>query len=815
MYDRQRVARGAGAAIAVWALIGLVFLSSGVAYAVPLAGFGGFNASIGVVEADSLALYPSVGDTSEQDAYPQTVIELSNTQLTDLEAYKDLDVSTVPGFSGTARFRLAGRGDIDSGDVLLKSSALTADDAQFDGFVIEDSGNESVDSSFEIFANDRARLESVNIKAHYLTASSVELSNLALGVCYDSNNDGTWERGPCDGEPSFVENNDAPFADANASPQTAEPGSQVTFDASSSTDVDGSIVSYEWAFGDGTTATGQSVSHAYDSTGTYSATLTVTDNEGAVSSDVVTIRVSSTSGELTADASANQTTANPGELVVFDGIGSSAPDGFVESYEWDFGDGTTATGDLVNHSYGSTGTYTATLTVTSDSGETATDTVEVSIEANGPPTTSISANRTSAKVDEAIALDGSGSSDADGSITSYEWAFDDGTTATGPDATHRYASAGEYTVTLTTQDNDGATSSDTVTVSVAENQPPSASATANRTSAKVDEAVAFDGSASSDSDGTITSYEWAFDDGTIATGPTATHRYSSTGTYNATLTVTDDNGATSTAEVTVSVAENVPPTASVSANRTAVDPDGAIAFDGSASSDSDGSITSYEWTFDDGTTATGSTATHRYSSTGTYNATLTVTDDNGATSTAEVTVEVTTNVAPTVSISANRTTAKEGDPIAFDGSGSSDSDGTTTSYEWDFGDGTTATGPTATHNFSGVGFHTVFLTVTDDDGASTTETVDIEIVDNYAPTAAVTANRTAVTTSEAIAFDATGSSDPDDASLSYQWDFGDGTTATGPTPTHSYGSTGTYTVTVTASDDGGKSDTATVEITVS
>jgi PKD repeat protein len=641
MYDRQRVARGAGAAIAVWALIGLVFLSSGVAYAVPLAGFGGFNASIGVVEADSLALYPSVGDTSEQDAYPQTVIELSNTQLTDLEAYKDLDVSTVPGLSGTARFRLAGRGDIDSGDVLLKSSALTADDAQFDGFVIEDSGNESVDSSFEIFANDRARLESVNIKAHYLTASSVELSNLALGVCYDSNNDGTWERGPCDGEPSFVENNDAPFADANASPQTAEPGSQVTFDASSSTDVDGSIVSYEWAFGDGTTATGQSVSHAYDSTGTYTATLTVTDNEGAVSSDVVTIQVSSTSGELTADASANQTTANPGELVVFDGVGSSAPDGFVESYEWDFGDGTTATGEMAEHSYGSVGTYTATLTVTSDSGETATDTVEVSIEANDAPATSISANRTSTKVDEAVAFDGSGSSDSDGTITSYEWAFDDGTTATGPTATHRYGSAG------------------------------------------------------------------------------------------------------------------------------------------------------------------------------TYNATLTVTDDNGATSTAEVTVEVTTNVAPTVSISANRTTAKESDPIAFDGSGSSDSDGTITSYEWDFGDGTTATGPTATHNFSGVGFHTVFLTVTDDDGASTTETIDIEIVDNYAPTAAVTANRTAVNTSEAIAFDATGSSDQDDASLSYQWDFGDNSTATGPTPTHSYGSTGTYTVTVTVSDDGGKSDTATVEITVS
>ena len=727
MYDRQRVARGAGAAIAIWALIGLVFLSSGVAYAVPLAGIGGFNATIGVVESESLALYPSVGDTSERDAYPQTVIELSDTRLNDLEAYKDLDVSSIPGLTGTARFRLAGRGDIDSGDVLLKSSALTADDAQFDGFAIEDQGNESVDTSFEIFANEGARLENVEIRAHYLTASSVELSSLALGVCYDSDDDGTWERGPCDGAPSFVSNNDAPFADANASPQTAEPGSQITFDASSSTDIDGSIVSYEWAFGDGTTATGQSVSHAYDTAGSYTATLTVTDDDGASSSDVVNIDVMTSSGELTAEAAANRTTADPGQLVVFDGVGSTAPNGFVESYEWDFGDGTTATGDIVEHSYGSTGTYTATLTVTSDSGETATDTVEVSVEANGAPTTAISANRTSAKVDEAVSLDGSGSSDADGTIVSYEWAFGDGTTATGPDATHRYTSAGEYTVTLATQDNDGATSTDTVTVSIAENQPPDASATANRTSAKIDEAVSFDGSGSSDSDGSITSYEWAFGDGTTATGPTATHRYGSAGTYNATLSVTDDNGATSTAEVTVSVAENDPPTADATANRTAVDPDEAVSFDGSGSSDSDGSITSYEWAFGDGTTATGPTATHDFTGLGFYTVDLTVTDEDGASTTDSIDVEIVDNYDPTASASANRTAVNTNESIAFDATGSSDPDDASLTYQWEFGDGTTATGATPTHDYSSTGTYTATVTVSDDDGETDTATVEITV----------------------------------------------------------------------------------------
>ncbi|WP_456789859.1 PKD domain-containing protein, partial [Cellulomonas sp. P5_C5] len=144
----------------------------------------------------------------------------------------------------------------------------------------------------------------------------------------------------------------------------------------------------------------------------------------------------------------------------------------------------------------------------------------------------------------AVDVEGSGSTDPDGTIASYAWSYGDGATATGVDPTaHTYSTAGTYTVTLTVTDDDGATGVATREVTVAPpapNQPPVAAFTATPTGLS----VTVDGSGSSDPDGTVASHAWTFGDGGTATGPTPpAHAYATAGTYTVTLTVTDDDGA--------------------------------------------------------------------------------------------------------------------------------------------------------------------------------------------------------------------------------------------------------------------------------
>jgi PKD repeat protein len=162
------------------------------------------------------------------------------------------------------------------------------------------------------------------------------------------------------------------------------------------------------------------------------------------------------------------------------------------------------------------------------------------------------------------------------------------------------------------------------------NEPPVAVA-GGPYSGLVGEDITFDASGSSDTDGNIVSWEWDFVDGTpTQSGAVVTHSYPSPGNYILVVEVTDDDGATdwSTATVDVDAVPNLPPTA--------VD-DGPwegtasveMTFDGSASFDPDGTIVSWEWTFGDGATGSGSTVTHTYAAPGSYWVTLTVTDDLG------------------------------------------------------------------------------------------------------------------------------------------------------------------------------------------
>ena len=144
------------------------------------------------------------------------------------------------------------------------------------------------------------------------------------------------------------------------------------------------------------------------------------------------------------------------------------------------------------------------------------------------------------------------------------------------------------------------------------------------------------------------------------------------GTYTATLTVTDDQGGTGTATVTgIVVVANQAPTAAAGATPLTVKEDKVVTFSSAGSVDSDGTIASYGWTFGDSGTSTAANPTHTYANPGTYTATLTVTDNNGATGTATVVVTVLANQAPTAVANATPQTVREDKPVAFSSSGSS------------------------------------------------------------------------------------------------------------------------------------------------
>jgi len=251
-------------------------------------------------------------------------------------------------------------------------------------------------------------------------------------------------------------------------------------------------------------------------------------------------------------------------------------------------------------------------------------------------------------------------------------------------------------------------------------------------SGTVNVAITFNGSASSDPDGSVVSYQWNFGDGADAAGAMPVHAYAATGTYTVTLTVTDSDGLTHSAPTTAQVADGSglqSPVARIGGpyRGTVATP---VSFDGSASSDADGTIVSFDWTFGDGTAGSGARPMHVYSSAGGYTVVLTVTDDSGrtgnATTTAEI-VPVVVNQTPTAN-AGGPYAGRRNVPVAFDGSRSSDSDGSVVSYAWDFGDGTRGAGINPTHSYASVGDYSVTLRVTDNGGiASAAATASVSI----------------------------------------------------------------------------------------
>ncbi|MCB0211353.1 MAG: PKD domain-containing protein [Anaerolineae bacterium] len=542
--------------------------------------------------------------------------------------------------------------------------------------------------------------------------------------------------------------------------------------------------------------------------GIYPITLHVTDKDGASGTDTATVTIDSLP---TAKAGGPYNGAEGPPGITFDGSGSFDPDSDTLTYTWNFGDGTPAgNGAAVSHVYLDNGSYTATLTVNDGRGGTATDQATVTIT-NKPPK-AVTGGPYTGNEAQSITFDGSGSSDVSPNDTlSYAWNFGDGTpiVTSGVVVTHAYADNGIYNVSLQVTDDDGGTNTANTTATINNLNPTAEAGGPYITTINV--AVSLTGSGTDVAADTLT-FEWDLNnDGTFETsGLTPSHTWAMPGLKTVTFRVTDDDGGFTTDTATVDVGS--PPTANPGGPYTANE-GSSITFDGSASTDPDGDSLTYLWNFGDGSgTATGVSVSHTYVDEGTYTAaSLTVNDGRGGVSTVPVTVTI-NNVAPTATIIGSYS-GNEGQSITFNGSGNDPGTNDTLTYTWDFGDGTTGSGTTSSHTYNDNGTFTVKLTVTDNSGASGSQSKSVTIAN--VPPSANAGGPYSGNEGSTINFNGGGSSDPGTSdTLTYAWDFGDGATGSGVSVSHMYADNSNYTVILTVTDDDGGTDTDTITVPI-
>ena len=624
-----------------------------------------------------------------------------------------------------------------------------------------------------------------------------------------------------------------PIADAGTN-QTVNGNTTVTLDGTKSRDSDGgNISSYQWIQTSGpiVTLTGANAAKATFTapTSTISDTtltfrLTVKDSDGGASSSATTsVLVKRTNVPPVANAGANQTVIENTTGVILDGSKSIDPDGGkIASYQWTQTAGPTV---KLNESNTITPTFTAPsvkvdttltfkLTVNdSDGGASSSATTNVLVKhVNIPPTAIITpANQTVNENTTNVVLDGSASSDKDGTITSYSW-----TQTSGPSVSLTGGNTSKATFTapsvakdtaltfkLVVTDNDNATSSTTSNVLVKNvNIPPVANAGENQTVNENTTGVTLSASKSYDPDGRIVSYLW-----TQTSGPSVvlTSPNSATTTFTAPsvtkdtsltfrLTVKDDGGAESSATTTVLVKNvNLSPIANAGANQTVNENTTGVKLDGTKSFDRDGTIASYSWVQTAGPTVTltgATTATPTFTAPSVTKDTtltfkLTVTDNDGASSSLTTNVLVkNVNISPVANAGTNQTVNENTTGVKLDGSKSFDKDGTITSYMWQQIAGPTVTlsspnSASTTFTAPSVTADTTLsfkLTVTDDNGASSSATTSVLVKNviinvNHPPVANAGADQTVNEGTANVKLDGTKSYDPDkgDTIASYSW----------------------------------------------
>lgn len=582
-------------------------------------------------------------------------------------------------------------------------------------------------------------------------------------------------------------------------PKSVAPGDVFPLNAIQSSDPNQDVLSYRWLVNNDEVANTEISTLSLSQPGTYEITLEVNDQRGVSNSIQTTVNSIHVNAPPLPVITAVPVTSSSN--VEFAASQSVDPESELQSFDWDFGDGNIASGPQVSHTFQSTGSYTVKLTV--NDGESLKNSIQTSehvIIVNSFPTSSFSAPEVVAP-NVPFNVDGSLSSDSDGSISKYEWFANGAPAGLGLQNSITLNNSGLHTISLSVTDDSGfeealGFSSKQVRV----NTPPVPQWRTEPSEIIPNTEIKFFADKSYDIDGNIDAYLWKFEDGTELKGQQIQRIFRDGGEKRFTLTVTDNDrvgNSTTTLEGVINVnhqpyivTESIVRSNSIS-----------VRLDATQSYDLDSDALSYEWTLPNGSKRSEAAFTWTAPEPGVHFIGLTINDGlnlENSINSESIRVLINRPVEAVVDSVINSCT---GLTVLFNSSRSYDPDGDAFIANWDFGNGQTSDQANPSFVYEKAGVYEARLTL--DDGFSGEKSVaKIPVIIEGSPVAKFNISDTTICVNTPIDFDGSTSTDPSGSIPSMAWDFGDGNSATGARYSHVFTEPGVYNVSLTVEGSG-------------